>query len=211
MKPILRSGWLIHGVAIGWIEIYFQQGRPAYTVELTGPSNQTQITNGPIVLSSLPSGQYSVNITDANGCEKQTYIVVPQVAPEDDGMRINLANENLIGAEQLKESQSEANGNTALTPLVYDNQVSTNEFVVYQNYPNPFKLSTTISFNLPQSMKARITIQDHFGKTITSVENDFVKGYNQYELNRTDLGTGVYYYTVSAGTFSKTTRMLHIE
>lgn len=199
----------------GSIEVYFQQGRPSYTIELTGPSNQTQITNGPIVLSSLPSGQYSVNIIDANGCAKQTYIEVPKVAPDGpdvDGMRINLANENPIGEDkELQESQSETNGSTALTPLIYDNQVQANEFVVYQNYPNPFKLSTTISFNLPQSMKATITIQDHLGKTITAVENDFAKGYNQYELNRTDLGTGVYYYTVSAGTFSKTTRMLHIE
>ncbi len=199
----------------GSIEVYFQQGRAPYTIELTGPSNQTQITNGAIIFSSLPSGLYSVNIIDANGCEKQTYIEVPKVGsagPNLDGMRINVTNENPIEEEQeLREQLAETNEGTTFTPLSYDNQASTNEFVVYQNYPNPFKLSTTISFNLPQAMKARITIQDHFGKIITFVENDFAKGYNQYELNRTDLGTGVYYYTVSAGTFSKTTRMLHIE
>ena len=60
-------------------------------------------------------------------------------------------------------------------------------------------------------MTTSITIHDHLGKVISRVESDFAKGYNQYEFDRNDLGVGIYYYTVSAGKFSKTTRMLHVE
>jgi len=201
----------------GWIEVYFQEGRAPYTIELTGPVTQTQITNGAIVLSSLPSGLYSVNIIDANGCTKQIYIEVPVVGgvpegPDLDGMRIGWDKENsLLLADKLEKEQIKWKDSGETIPLIYDNRVSINEFAVYQNFPNPFKLSTTISFNLPQAMKATIMIQDHFGKTISVVESDFTKGYNQYEFNRKDLGTGVYYYTVSAGKYTKTTRMLHVD
>lgn len=193
----------------GWLEIYFQQGRAPYTVDLTGPVNETQIINGAVILSSLPSGLYSINITDANGCEKQTYVEVPKVGPDIGGMRIEQNNTNSLSKDkQLLKSMNE---NLQETPLIFENKKVSNEFVVYQNFPNPFKLSTTISFNLPRAMKVTITIHDHMGKIINSVESDFSKGYNQYEFSRQDLGKGIYYYTVSAEKFSKTIRMLHIE
>jgi len=197
----------------GSIEIYFQQGRAPYTVELTGPYITTQITNGAIILSSLPSGSYSVNIIDANGCDKQMFIEVPKVGPDVDGMRIGFTDENPLTEEdkELATNESPINSTSGITPLIDDNQVASTEFTVFQNFPNPFKFSTTISFNLPQAMKATITIHNHVGKIVSTVESDFVKGYNQYEFNQRDLGKGIYYYTVSAGEFSKTTQMLHIK
>lgn len=198
----------------GSIEVYFQEGRSPYTVDLNGPVREIQITNDSIVVSRLPSGLYTVNITDANGCFKQKFIEVPVVGASDgldeEGMRIKKDNP-LIKLDELEDGQIKPEDSEEVMPLIYETQIPANEFVVYQNFPNPFKLSTTISFNLPESMKATIRIHNHLGKTITTVENDFAKGYNQYEFSHIDLGVGAYYYTVSAGAFSKTIRMLYLE
>ena len=197
----------------GSIEIYFQQGKSPYTIDLTGPSNQTVISNGATVLSSLPSGLYSVFVVDANGCDKQIYIEVPKVdnlGPNLGRMRISVAEEQLLSEEKVIEKKEEKE-KFELNINFLENKEASDEFQVFQNYPNPFTGSTIIGFNLPQKMEVTIAIHNAQGKKVAITQKEFAKGLNQFEFNRTDLGTGVFYYTISAGEFSKTTRMLHIE
>ena len=83
---------------------------------------------------------------------------------------------------------------------------------LYQNTPNPFKAVTTIGFELPAAMKATVTVYDVTGKTVKVISNDFAKGYNSVELNKNELGSiGVLYYTLEAGDFKATRKMVIIE
>ncbi|MEM1120228.1 MAG: T9SS type A sorting domain-containing protein [Bacteroidota bacterium] len=203
----------------GSIEVYFQNGRSPYSVDLTGPVQQRLIINGAHVISSLPSGLYSLNITDANGCQKQQYIRVPPIFqgdPPPGGMRVaEIDSENLL-AETLNLEQVDRGQEAAMIaddwsidlPLGADAESKT--FALFQNYPNPFRLSTIIGFNLPQPMRAIIMVHDHTGKQVSVFEGDFAGGYNEYEFTKSNLGAGVYYYTIKAGTFSKTSRMLRM-
>ncbi len=86
------------------------------------------------------------------------------------------------------------------------------EFELYQNQPNPFKAETVIGFNLPEAGFASLTVFDVSGKLLHRVEGDFAKGYNQVNLNRSDLAaTGVVYYQLDTENESATKKMIIIK
>ena len=85
-------------------------------------------------------------------------------------------------------------------------------FALYQNQPNPWATETIIGFNLPESMKAKVSIYDVTGKVIKVVERTFNKGYNAVTLNKGELpATGVMYYQLDAADFSDAKKMIIIE
>ena len=93
-----------------------------------------------------------------------------------------------------------------------NSSVAETGFALYQNEPNPFKKATQIGFNLPESMSATVTVYDVTGKVLKVVEGDYVKGYNQVSLLRSDLKvTGVLYYQLDTEAFTATKKMIVIE
>ena len=83
---------------------------------------------------------------------------------------------------------------------------------LFQNNPNPFKGETVIGFNLIDASEATITVQDVTGRILKVVEGDFAAGYNQVRLTSTDLpSTGVFYYTLEAGEYTATKKMIVVE
>ena len=85
-------------------------------------------------------------------------------------------------------------------------------FELYQNTPNPFADQTTISFNLPQSSDATLSIFDVTGKLITIKKGSFDKGINTIQLNKDDLSvSGVLYYTLETEGFTDTKRMVVLK
>jgi hypothetical protein len=84
--------------------------------------------------------------------------------------------------------------------------------MLYQNTPNPFKTVTMIGFDLPESTDATLTVFDVAGKTLKVVNGSFNKGYNSIEINKNEIGSvGVVYYTLEAGSFKATKKMVVIE
>ena len=79
---------------------------------------------------------------------------------------------------------------------------------VAQNYPNPFAEQTDIIFELPETLSTTITIQDNTGKVIAQHTAQYGKGLNLYTFNQNNLTAGVYYYTISAGNFSTSKKMI---
>lgn len=86
------------------------------------------------------------------------------------------------------------------------------EFELYQNEPNPFKESTSISFNLPQAQEAQLSIFDVNGKLLYTDKKFFNKGKNSFTVNTLNLGlTGVMYYQVESGEFTATKAMINLK
>jgi hypothetical protein len=81
-------------------------------------------------------------------------------------------------------------------------------FELYQNRPNPFRDETVISFILPETNMAELTIFDINGKKIYSLNKGFSKGYNEVIFNKTILqSTGVYFYRLQSDKFVAVKRM----
>ena len=109
-------------------------------------------------------------------------------------------------------SEAYNNEGIILTPTLKFNNEKTAKFELYQNRPNPFNGATVISFNLPQSGNATLTISDVSGKIIKRFDNDFAKGYNEIKLNKTDLGTsGVLYYQLEQNGQKASKKLVIIE
>ncbi len=83
------------------------------------------------------------------------------------------------------------------------------EFSLSQNYPNPFNPSTKINYTLPSDSKVTIKIFDITGKEVsTLVDADMQAGNHTVDFKAGSLSSGVYFYTINAGGFSKTLKMI---
>jgi len=98
--------------------------------------------------------------------------------------------------------------------LKFNSDVITNpvhQFELYQNQPNPFKNTTTISFSLPAAERGNIQIMDLNGKIIKSIEKNFEKGINREEVQLENVSPGVFYYKVSTSSHSAIKKMVLID
>ena len=86
------------------------------------------------------------------------------------------------------------------------------DFRIEQNYPNPFNPSTKIRFSLPQANRVKIAVYDILGREVTSLLNQFVNA-GAYELTFDAAGmpSGVYLYSIQAGSFSEVKKMMLLK
>jgi hypothetical protein len=78
-----------------------------------------------------------------------------------------------------------------------------------QNYPNPFNPSTTISFSVPKSGFVKLVVYDLLGKEVTTLLNEEkVAGKYEVNFNVNNLASGIYFYTINAGSFTSTKKMI---
>jgi len=81
-------------------------------------------------------------------------------------------------------------------------------FAVEQNSPNPANPTTTISFTLPEAGTVTIDVFNVAGQKVDTLVNDFMdSGRHSIVWNGSNISTGVYFYTVKSGEFSKTMKM----
>ena len=84
-----------------------------------------------------------------------------------------------------------------------------NDFTLNQNYPNPFNPSTRISFIIPQNSFVTLKVFDVLGNEIeTLVNRDLSAGSYDLEFVSKNFTSGVYFYNLTAGEFTKTMKMI---
>jgi len=90
--------------------------------------------------------------------------------------------------------------------------VSSSEFELYQNRPNPFNGETMIGFNLPESGAATITFYDVTGRMLRMIEQDCSKGYNEVRINKSELGaSGILYYELRTPYATASKKMILVD
>jgi len=83
------------------------------------------------------------------------------------------------------------------------------EFALMQNYPNPFNPSTSIKYQIPNSMYVTLKICDVLGREVATLVNE-VKEPGMYTVhwNADGLASGVYFYRLNAGDFILTRKLI---
>ncbi|MBI9035139.1 MAG: T9SS type A sorting domain-containing protein [Bacteroidales bacterium] len=78
---------------------------------------------------------------------------------------------------------------------------SWNEYILFQNYPNPFSYVTNIGFQLPNEAKVTISVYDILGKKLRDFTKDYPAGKNHFIFDADGLKSGMYFYKLEAGHF----------
>jgi hypothetical protein len=93
-------------------------------------------------------------------------------------------------------------GSLLITDALETESVLPKKFALYQNFPNPFNPTTTISFDVPKQATVKITIFDVMGREVTRlVDNDYSAGSYSVNWNASPYASGLYYYRIEAGDF----------
>jgi uncharacterized protein YggE len=86
------------------------------------------------------------------------------------------------------------------------------KFHLYQNYPNPFKRNTIISYSVPYKTKVRIIVTDSSGNIVDKlVSEEHVTGIYDVNFNCKNLSEGIYFYQLIAGNNFETKSMVLIK
>ena len=85
-------------------------------------------------------------------------------------------------------------------------------FMLKQNYPNPFNPKTNIEFDIPKESDVRITIYNLSGEICAiPVDQPLNAGSYKVDWDAGEFASGVYFYSISAGDFYETKRMILLK
>tara|TARA_Y100000590_G_C15620194_1_gene977273 strand:- start:92 stop:1282 length:1191 start_codon:yes stop_codon:yes gene_type:complete len=91
------------------------------------------------------------------------------------------------------------------------------QFSLYQNYPNPFNPVTTLRYDLPEDAMVNVTIYDMMGRVVkTMINSQQNAGFKSVQWDATNnegqtVAAGLYLYTIGAGEFRQTKKMVLLK
>jgi len=86
------------------------------------------------------------------------------------------------------------------------------KYFLSQNYPNPFNPSTKINFSLPEKMFAEMRIYDVKGSLINVLfSKELLAGSYTAEWNAVNFPSGIYFYSLITGKYTKTGKMILVK
>lgn len=99
-----------------------------------------------------------------------------------------------------------------LQPSIVATSPEIRDFILYQNFPNPFNISTQITFTIPKREFITLTVYDMNGREVANPVMGFKDaGVHRILYNAEKLASGVYFYRLKAGDFTSIKRMILLK
>ncbi|GJQ63165.1 MAG: hypothetical protein SCALA702_22180 [Melioribacteraceae bacterium] len=142
---------------------------------------------------------FSVNDNDTEGTDQREGIMTYSVNNEDQSHAdVSRWTHTWIGNEWVSDVEDETN-----MPL---------SFNLDQNYPNPFNPATTIRYSIPEASKVTMEVYNVLGERVLTLVNEFQNaGIHHVNFNASRLTSGVYFYSIKAGEFVSTKKMILLK
>ena len=127
------------------------------------------------------------------------------------------ANSPALGAGENGTNMGALGVGCESTELSVDKNLIPAQYTLHQNYPNPFNPVTTLHYDLPENGLVNITIYDIMGRIVkTLVNSSQTAGYKSIRWNATNdrnepVSAGLYLYTIQAGEFRQTKKMVLLK
>lgn len=126
--------------------------------------------------------------------------------------QMNLQDEEL--KMRLAIAENLISPNTMAKPRTSDKQANTHpiEFLLDNNYPNPFNPSTIIHYEIPSDGIVTLKVYDELGREVKTLVNQYQnKGRYDINFNASNLASGIYFYRLQSGSFISTKKMLLLK
>lgn len=86
------------------------------------------------------------------------------------------------------------------------------EYSLQQNYPNPFNPTTSIKYQVSRYENVTLKVYDILGNEVATLVNERkTPGSYEVKFNASHLSSGVYFYTLKAGAFMQTRKLLLLK
>jgi hypothetical protein len=90
-----------------------------------------------------------------------------------------------------------------------DENITPTEFTLEQNFPNPFNPTTQIRYSIVEDGLVTLKVYDVLGREVAVlVDEEKPAGTYEAEFNASNLSSGIYFYSISAGSFHQTKKMI---
>jgi hypothetical protein len=100
----------------------------------------------------------------------------------------------------------------SVSQLTVSRQEDESKFKLHANYPNPFMQRTLIRFTLPEPTWVRISVFNALGQEVRQLANRKMEaGLRSVDFTANGLASGVYFYRVEAGSFTRTRKMVVLK
>ncbi|PID55768.1 MAG: hypothetical protein CR986_10630 [Ignavibacteriae bacterium] len=83
------------------------------------------------------------------------------------------------------------------------------DYSLAQNYPNPFNPVTTINYKIPNNGIVSLKVYDVLGEEVATLVNEYkTTGSYNVKFDGSNLTSGIYIYTIKAGDFKDTKKLM---
>ena len=122
----------------------------------------------------------------------------------------NFTDQNpFVGTSYYRLKQIDLDGTSEYSNIVEVIYGTVTDYSLEQNYPNPFNPSTTIKYSIKEKSSVELKIFDLLGSEIALLVNEEkTAGNYDVSFDASSLSSGVYLYTIKAGSFVQTRKML---
>jgi len=148
---------------------------------------------------------------------KNNFVLFTNALPQDSLAKYNLVYNDVTRASDHLPHVADFDFDPIVSVKNISEEMIPKNFELYQNYPNPFNPSTTIKYSIPavetgHASSVRLVVYDILGREITTLVNAQQNPGN-YEVifDAKDLGSGIYFYKLTAGSFSDTKKMIILK
>lgn len=201
------------------------EGISAFGLDLRFPEEQLEFLGiAPSLLTrewiTLKSSRVSEDVIRLGGFNTEAIASAAAASLVEIRFRVRSAENGAGRLEIFNLTDDLANFQAAAGAFNQGQQIP-ERFALHQNYPNPFNPETTIRFDIPRlegnSVKVRISIYNISGQLVRRlIEAEHTPGayavkWDGRNESGNPVASGVYFYTISAGNFSATQKMLMVK
>ena len=123
----------------------------------------------------------------------------------------NVRYDNIVVVYSVSSSGEILKSRQTIQPVGIEESGSSipDDFLLLQNYPNPFNPSTKITYSIPNKSFVTLKVYDPLGSIVSElVSEEKEAGRYEIDFKASELSSGIYFYTITAGNFVQTKKMV---
>ena len=215
-SELIKLRWTGYQPGQCYIEARFQTNDSAGTEY--GVTLANGMSLGDLITYSIrmKSGKITVTVNGSSG--SQTYSTYYYGTTDryyfkaGDYFQYNSSDPNIYGLTQFYKLSLTSPPLSVKDHIVSSDPGNSKPFRLNQNYPNPFNPSTNFNYYLLVSCNVKLIVYDMLGKEIATIAEGYKPaGDYNVQFDASNLPGGIYFYTIFAGTYSETRKLVLIK